>query len=148
MREIPKPYERYHHFKGNDYQILAVAKSADDLRDMVVYQGLYEPYQIYVRDLEEFLSPVDKTKYPGASQEERFRRITEGTAEAGKTAECGRGKVPETEPAVGMRTVKADPAAEPYADPADQTAREQDPSRPLKRDCTAGSGAYRAMCRG
>ena len=75
MREIPKPYERYRHFKGNEYQVLAIAKSADDLREMVVYEGLYEPYEIYVRDLKEFLSPVDREKYPTASQTERFRKI-------------------------------------------------------------------------
>lgn len=83
MREIPKPYERYRHFKGKDYQIIATAKSADDLRDLVVYQGLYEPYEIYVRDLQEFLSPVDRAKYPEAEQEERFRKLTgTGAAEA------------------------------------------------------------------
>ncbi len=83
MREIPKPFERYRHFKGKEYQILALAKSADDLSDVVVYQGLYEPYRIYVRSLQEFLSPVDGDKYPGLQQEERFARITEESSGTG-----------------------------------------------------------------
>ena len=87
MRELPKPFERYHHFKGKDYQILTLAKSAEDLRDVVVYQGLYEPYTIYVRDLKEFLSPVDRIKYPDAAQEERFARIAEMPCAERKSAD-------------------------------------------------------------
>ena len=76
MRKDPRPFEKYHHFKGHDYQILALAKDASYDRDMVVYQGLYPPYQIYVRELSEFMSDVDKNKYPNAKQKERFALIT------------------------------------------------------------------------
>ncbi|MCR4585801.1 MAG: DUF1653 domain-containing protein [Lachnospiraceae bacterium] len=75
MREIPRPYERYRHFKGREYQVLAIAKNEKTMEDMVVYQALYEPYQIYVRELAEFLSAVDKEKYPKAMQKERFALI-------------------------------------------------------------------------
>ncbi|MCR5209074.1 MAG: DUF1653 domain-containing protein [Lachnospiraceae bacterium] len=76
MRKDPRPFEKYRHFKGHDYQILALAKDASYDRDMVVYQGLYPPYQIYVRELSEFMSDVDKNKYPDAKQKERFALIT------------------------------------------------------------------------
>ncbi len=75
MREMPKTYERYKHFKGREYQVLLIAKNEKTMEDMVVYQALYEPYQIYVREAGEFLSEVDKEKYPNALQEERFKLI-------------------------------------------------------------------------
>ena len=78
MREIPKPYQRYRHFKGNEYQVIAVAKDAsEDDKQYVIYQALYGDYKIYARELNEFLSKTDKEKYPNATQEYRFEEITE-----------------------------------------------------------------------
>jgi hypothetical protein len=74
MREIPKEKEVYEHFKGNRYQILAIAKDANTMEELVVYQATYEPFQVFVRGLEEFLSPVDLVKYPDVKQEERFKK--------------------------------------------------------------------------
>lgn len=75
MRDIPKPYEVYKHFKGNKYQIIAIATDSEDGTKKVVYQALYEPFGIYVRDLEMFMSKVDREKYPNAGQEYRFERV-------------------------------------------------------------------------
>ena len=78
MREIPKPYQRYRHFKGNEYQVIAVAKDAsEDDKQYVIYQALYGDYKIYARELNEFLSKTDKVKYPNATQEYRFEEIAE-----------------------------------------------------------------------
>lgn len=74
MREIPKPFEVYEHFKGNRYQILCIAKNAEDLREQVVYQGLYGDYPIFVRDLDEFMSDVDEKKYPAHAGKARFTK--------------------------------------------------------------------------
>ncbi|MBR1472000.1 MAG: DUF1653 domain-containing protein [Lachnospiraceae bacterium] len=75
MRDMPRPYERYRHFKGKEYQVLLLAVDAGTGRQSVVYQGLYEPFQIYVRDLEEFMSEVDHQKYPDAVQKKRFQLL-------------------------------------------------------------------------
>ena len=83
MGNTPKPYEIYRHFKGNLYQIIAVAKDSEDGHDIVVYQALYHPFTIYARDLKMFMGPVDRSKYSAKEypQEMRFAPITERKGE-------------------------------------------------------------------
>lgn len=75
MRDNPKPYEIYRHFKGNTYQILVIAKDSEDGHLIVVYQALYGSYEIYARDLVQFMSPVDRIKYPEAEAQYRFTKV-------------------------------------------------------------------------
>ena len=39
----------YRHYKGNEYEVLAVAKHSETLEDMVVYKALYGEGDIWVR---------------------------------------------------------------------------------------------------
>lgn len=71
-RKIPKAGECYRHFKGNRYQIIAIAKHTETEEDYVVYQALYGDNGIFVRPLAMFMEKVDKEKYPDAKQEYRF----------------------------------------------------------------------------
>ncbi|MBD5481763.1 MAG: DUF1653 domain-containing protein [Lachnospiraceae bacterium] len=96
MRHIPKAYERYRHFKGNCYQILAIAKHAEDATEQVVYQALYPPFTIYVRPLSLFMSEVDREKYPSATQRYRFELISDEESLPEARMEAA-GSVPETE---------------------------------------------------
>ena len=40
---------KYRHFKGNEYEVLAVAKHSETLEEMVVYRALYGDGGIWVR---------------------------------------------------------------------------------------------------
>lgn len=75
MSNAPRVSDIYRHFKGNLYQIVAVAEHTETGEQMVVYQALYGDFRIYTRPLKMFMEPVDKVKYPNVSQKMRFELI-------------------------------------------------------------------------
>lgn len=68
--------KKYKHFKGHIYEVLAVAKDSEDLSLKVVYKNV-ETEEVWVRPIDEFLSKVDKNKYPDVTQENRFELIND-----------------------------------------------------------------------
>lgn len=72
----------YRHFKGHMYKVLCIGYDVDsprnqELRKLVIYQNI-ESNEIWVRDYLEFLSKVDKQKYPTVLQEYRFELVNHG----------------------------------------------------------------------
>jgi len=75
MRHNPRPQEMYRHFKGNIYQIRCLATHSETRELMVVYQAMYDTFQIYVRPLTMFMEEVDHVKYPDVKQKYRFELL-------------------------------------------------------------------------
>ncbi len=51
---------RYRHFKGNCYEVIAVARHCETLEPLVVYRALYGEGAVWVRPLGEFLGTVTR----------------------------------------------------------------------------------------
>lgn len=40
---------KYRHYKGNEYEVIGIAKHSETLEDMVVYRALYGEHDMWVR---------------------------------------------------------------------------------------------------
>lgn len=85
----------YRHFKGKYYEVIGVASyhdwekkyqsnSSRPIKDMVIYKALYNDASknifygdIFYREIDNFISEVDKVKYPNAKQKYRFELVVE-----------------------------------------------------------------------
>lgn len=66
---------RYRHFKGSVYIVDGIAVHSETAEPLVIYHKEHERNRMWARPLSMFLSPVDKKKYPDATQEMRFEKI-------------------------------------------------------------------------
>ena len=62
---------RYRHFKGNEYEVLYVAKHSETLEEMVVYRALYGEHGVWVRPAEMW----DETITRDGKTFKRFEKI-------------------------------------------------------------------------
>ena len=60
MKELQYPVRpgRYRHFKGNEYEVLGVARHSETEEEMVVYRALYGEGGLWVRPAAMWLETV------------------------------------------------------------------------------------------
>lgn len=75
MRLEIKVGDKFRHFKGTVYQILAVAKHTETAETLVVYAD--KKGNTWARPIDMFCSLVDRKKYPHITQKYRFEKIQE-----------------------------------------------------------------------
>jgi len=49
---------KYRHFKGNEYEVIGIAKHSESLEDMVIYRALYGKFGLWVRPLAMFTETI------------------------------------------------------------------------------------------
>lgn len=62
---------RYRHFKGNEYELIGVARHSETLEPMVVYRACYVEGGLWVRPAAMWTETVDREDYHGP----RFRYL-------------------------------------------------------------------------
>lgn len=50
---------KYKHFKGNEYEVVGVAKHSETMEEMVVYKALYGDGKLWVRPVKMFEEKVE-----------------------------------------------------------------------------------------
>ncbi len=51
---------KYRHFKGNEYEVIGIAKHSETLEEMVVYRALYGDGGMWVRPAEMWKETVER----------------------------------------------------------------------------------------
>ena len=56
---------KYRHFKGNEYELLGIARHSETMEPMVVYRALYGEQGLWVRPLAMWTETVERDGYCG-----------------------------------------------------------------------------------
>ena len=51
---------KYRHFKGNEYEVIAIAKHSETGEELVVYRALYGEGEVWVRPLRMWKETVER----------------------------------------------------------------------------------------
>ena len=65
----------YQHFKGGIYRVSDIATHTETGEQLVIYMNM-DTRLVYARPYKMFISKVDKIKYPEATQEYRFEKLS------------------------------------------------------------------------
>lgn len=109
----PVEGELYRHFKGGLYRIVTIAQHTETSEGLVIYRSEEDPSKVWARPVVNFLSPVDKVKYPDATQDMRFEKVVAGQER--KASQPATQAAPEAK-AQTSETEGLDPEVEDFLD--------------------------------
>lgn len=109
----PVEGELYRHFKGGLYRIVTIAQHTETSEGLVIYRSEEDPSKVWARPVVNFLSPVDKVKYPDATQDMRFEKVVPG--QESKASQPATQAAPEVK-AQTSETEGLDPEVEDFLD--------------------------------
>lgn len=64
---------KYRHYKGNEYEVIGIAKYSETLEELVVYRALYGNHDLWARPLKMFVEEVEI----GGKKVPRFQYLEE-----------------------------------------------------------------------
>ena len=141
MDRIPKAGEFYRFFNGNICQVLTIAEHAITEEMLVIYQAMYDKFEVYAMPMARFVSRVDMRRYPQSPQAYYFEKIERKdigsavSAAAEPEAKPEKAVRPETKPeeSAGLETKLKEPAgaepplkAQPGTEPPSEAGQEPD----------------------
>ena len=62
---------RYRHFKGNEYEVISIARHSETMEPMVVYRALYGDHGVWVRPAEMWNETIERD----GKKYQRFEKI-------------------------------------------------------------------------
>ena len=62
---------RYRHFKGNEYEVISIARHSETMEPMVVYRALYGDHGVWVRPAEMWNEIIERD----GKKYQRFEKI-------------------------------------------------------------------------
>ncbi|HVF17088.1 MAG TPA: DUF1653 domain-containing protein [Steroidobacteraceae bacterium] len=51
---------RYRHFKGNEYEVVGLARDSETMEEVVVYRALYGEHGLWVRSAKMFAETIER----------------------------------------------------------------------------------------
>jgi hypothetical protein len=52
--------DKYQHYKGGTYKVITLAKSRETMEEMVIYESLEHPGEVWMRPVEEFFEKIER----------------------------------------------------------------------------------------
>lgn len=148
-RFMPRAQEIYRHFKGNLYQVQAVAVHTETREQLVIYQAMYGDFKVYARPLDMFTGLVDREKYPDADQVFRFqlqgpeagRQLAQTTQLQGGTGMIGTAEMQNTGARDSATAEGENPGAQGSAMAEGENRGAQGPAAAERENMTAQGAA-------
>jgi hypothetical protein len=69
------PLGRYRHFKGDEYEVLGVARDSESEQEYVVYRALYGERGLWIRPLSMFTEEIERD----GRRQPRFRFVADAS---------------------------------------------------------------------